>query len=335
MQGWLQAAWERRGLRAWLLLPLSWLYRMLWTVRLAAYRMGILSSEGVAVPVVVVGNVIAGGAGKTPVTLEMVTQLRAAGFKPGVISRGYGRTDRNIREVETDSLPELVGDEPLMLRRQGGAPVFVAARRIDAARALLQTHPHVDVLICDDGLQHLALRRDVEICVFDQRGVGNGFLLPAGPLREPWPRNTDFTLAPAGQTVAAQAFSVERSLAESAQRMDCSSIALSDLTGTPLVAVAAIANPAAFFDMLRQRGLHLAQCYALRDHDDFSGFEPALRPGQMLVCTEKDAAKVWRRYPQALAIGLQTTIDPAFFRAVVQRLAQAGPAKLSSQTKPH
>ena len=188
--------WARRGMPARLLLPLSWVFLLLQRARRGLYRAGVLRSHGAPVPVIVVGNVTVGGAGKTPVVMELVQHLLAMGLKPGVISRGYGRSSAACLEVLPGSAADMVGDEALMIRRRCAVPVFVARQRIGAAQALLDRYPGTDILLSDDGLQHLALRRDIEVCVFDERGVGNGWLLPAGPLREPWPRKVDLVLHP-------------------------------------------------------------------------------------------------------------------------------------------
>ncbi len=190
----LQRAWLHRGLLACLLWPFSLLYRAIAALRRLAYRRGWKTAHSVGVPVIVVGNVVAGGAGKTPVVMAVVRHLQARGLAVGVVSRGYGRRTQDGREVRAESDPRDVGDEPLLVQRTTGAPVVVDRDRVAAARRLLAAHPEVRVIVSDDGLQHLALGRDVEICVFDDRGVGNGWLLPAGPLREPWPRACDLVL---------------------------------------------------------------------------------------------------------------------------------------------
>jgi tetraacyldisaccharide 4'-kinase len=192
----LQRAWLRRGALPWLLLPASLLFGLVVAIRRAAYRLGWMRSTRVPVPVVVVGNVVAGGSGKTPIVIALVRHLRARGIAAGVVSRGYGRRTADCREVRATDAPEDTGDEPLLIARETGAPVFVAPRRADAARALLAAHPSTRVIVSDDGLQHYGLERDVEVCVFDERGIGNGWLLPAGPLREGWPRPVDLVLRP-------------------------------------------------------------------------------------------------------------------------------------------
>lgn len=185
----LPRSWLERDAVAWSLRPLALLYGLAWRLYRLAYRNGWRRAERLPVPVVVVGNLIVGGAGKTPTVRAIVAALTALGWRPGIVSRGYRRRgDERVALVTTDSAAADVGDEPLLLRRVTGVPVAVARNRPAAARALLEHAPLVDVIVADDGLQHLALARDVEVLVFDERGAGNGWLLPAGPLREPLPR---------------------------------------------------------------------------------------------------------------------------------------------------
>lgn len=183
----LPRVWAHRGPMAWLLRPVAALYGIMIALRRLAYNRGIFKTQQVPALVIVVGNVVAGGAGKTPLTIAMARHLQAQGFKVGVISRGHGRETLEARAVHRGSLPREVGDEPLLIHQTTGVPVWVARKRADAARGLLLVHPEVQILICDDGLQHLALARDIEICVMDERGVGNGWLLPAGPCESPGP----------------------------------------------------------------------------------------------------------------------------------------------------
>lgn len=316
----LRRIWQTRGLAAWLLWPLSLLYRALVAARRLLYRAGWLQAEHPGRPVIVVGNVVAGGAGKTPVVIALVQHLQQRGLRPGVISRGYGRTTTDCRPVLPDSPAQEVGDEPALIARSCHVPVVVAPRRITAARALLAAQPATDILVCDDGLQHLALARDVEVCVFNDDGVGNGFLLPAGPLREPWPRPVDLVLhsgskAPPGADPA-RSYRAQRQLASHAVRQDGSRVPLSALRGQPLHAVAAVARPEAFFAMLQAQALTIAHAEALPDHYDFDSWQRFSDKGFTLICTEKDAVKLWQRHPDALAIPLQLHIDPAFFAAL-------------------
>ena len=316
----LQRAWLERGAVARLLWPLSQLFGVLAALRRALYRVGWLRTERASVPVVVVGNVVAGGAGKTPVVMAIVEHLRARGDRAGVISRGHGRRTTDCREVRDDSDPRDVGDEPALVRRSTRAPVFVAARRIDAARALTAKYPDVRVIVCDDGLQHLALARDIEVCVFDDRGIGNGWLLPAGPLREPWPRACNLVLH-TGARPAFAGFTARRSLAESAVSADGATVPLAALVGRPLIAVAGIAKPDAFFQMLRDQGLVLARCIALPDHHDFDDWTRVATADATVLCTEKDALKLWRRQPDALAVPLRLAPAPAFLAALDAKLS--------------
>jgi tetraacyldisaccharide 4'-kinase len=321
----LQSAWLRRGALACLLWPLSLVFRALVALRKRLYRSGRLKSQRLPVPVIVVGNVVAGGAGKTPVLLALLEHLAARGLKAGVISRGHGRSSRDCREVTSASQPEQVGDEPLLIQRAAAVPVVVAGKRIDAGKALLAAHPDVQVIVCDDGLQHLALRRDIELCVFDARGVGNGWLQPAGPLREPWPRSVDFVLTDKAFVPGTKCFTLERQLAPLVCNSAGERVQLATLRGRPLLAVAGIANPPAFFAMLREQGLALDCTFALPDHYDFGAPLP-LDPALEVVCTEKDAVKLWRSRPDAWAVPLVVRIDPAFWPAFDRQLD----AKLSS-----
>lgn len=328
----LQRAWCRRGLLAWLLWPLSLLMGLAVALRRMLYQARVLRAQHPGVPVVVVGNVVAGGAGKTPVVMAVVRHLQAQGWHPGVVSRGYGRSTQDCRAVHADSPAHEVGDEPALIARHCAVPVAVAARRIDAAHLILAQHPETDVIVCDDGLQHLALARDIEICIFNDQGTGNGFLLPAGPLREPWPRPVDLVVH-AGRAVAdsgAPAFALQRSLADFALGADGQRIPLADLHSQPLLAVAGIARPQDFFAMLQAEGLQLAQTQGLPDHSNFDSWNRPTDKPYTLICTEKDAVKLWQYHPDALAVPLRAAIDAGFFIALDALLARARARSLSS-----
>lgn len=332
----LLTVWAQRGLVAWTLWPVSLLYAVLMTLRRQLYRLGLLNSQAMPVPVVVVGNVVTGGVGKTPVVIALVQQLQALGWVVGVVSRGHGRQrppgTPDCREVHSGSLASEVGDEPLLIQQRTSAPLFVARKRVKAAQALLAAHPSVNLIVTDDGLQHLALRRDAEICVFDDRGAGNGFLLPAGPLREPWPRQP---IAPPCSTAPVQwvlhtgtqprfdGFRAARQLAENALRADGSHVALADLAAaqTPLFALAGIAQPALFFAQLKALGLNVVRTQALPDHYNFDSWLSPSNKHIQLICTEKDALKLWLNAPDALAVPLVVTLDTALVVALCKRLA--------------
>jgi tetraacyldisaccharide 4'-kinase len=324
----LQRAWLRRGALACLLWPLSLVFGTVAALRRGAYNTGLFKRHRVAVPVIVVGNVVVGGSGKTPVVMAVVEHLRSRGLAPGVISRGYGRSTQDCREVRSTSEAHEVGDEPLLIARACGVPVFVAPARALAARALLEAYPATQVIVCDDGLQHYGLQRDIEICVFDERGIGNGWLLPAGPLREPWPRAVDLILR-AGDGGGIAGFEVKRRLALQARRGDGARSTLAALRGRPLTAVAGIAKPQSFFGMLRDAGLQLEQTMSLPDHHDFRA-HPIETAGMELICTLKDAVKLWRLQPQAWAVPLELEIGPQFWSSL-DRLVDA---KLSSAHGP-
>lgn len=320
----LRAVWRQRGPLAWLLWPLSLIYGSLqgWNAKRMRNH-----QQSAGVPVIVVGNVIAGGAGKTPVTQAVVAHLQSKGWQPGIISRGYGRKIKNgqdCREALADSPASEVGDEPALLARSTGVPVFVATKRIDAARAMRQRYPQINVIVSDDGLQHLRLARDVELCVFNDEGTGNGFLLPAGPLREPWPRTVTAVLyagTPPHPAGSSPTFALQRNLASQARNGHGQSITLKDLSDRPIEAVAAVARPESFFSMLATQGVLPAATQALPDHYDFESFSRKLGKENPLICTEKDAVKLWRKHPDAWAVPLQLQLPDEFWHLLDTRLA--------------
>lgn len=321
-------AWLARGAAAYLLWPVAQLHGLLVRWRQTLYRRGILTSERFGVPIIVVGNVIAGGAGKTPLAIALVKHLHAQRMQVGVVSRGYGRSAHHNLEVRPDTPVTQSGDEPALIYRATGAPVFVAKRRTEAVRDLLAAYPATAVVVCDDGLQHYALQRDIEIAVFDDRGVGNGWLLPAGLLREPWPerlhQGIDLVLH-TGKNPAFEGFSSTRRLAEFALGPDGIQVRLADLRGQPITALAGIANPGAFFDMLRACGLTLDKTVALPDHHIFKHEDLGDGVEQTLLCTEKDAVKLFAlpgiSARKVLAVPLEFSPEPAFFNALDALLA--------------
>lgn len=307
----LEARWQswaqRRGWLARLLWPLSQLFVVINTVRSMGYSQGWLRTERLPVPVIVVGNVVAGGAGKTPTVIALVQHLQRRGWRPGVVSRGYGRAGDALVQVGHATTPAEAGDEPLLIHQTTGAPVCVARQRAEAGRALLRQHPEVNIILCDDGLQHLALARDLSIAVFDERGIGNGWILPAGLLREPWPpqanhpHQPDLLLVqhregiPAIELASAglPRFDAQRRLADHIRNLSGEQRPLLALRGQALTAIAGIARPSAFFGMLRARGLTVAQAVPLPDHADTSAYQELLaRCAGPLICTEKDAVKL-------------------------------------------
>ena len=297
----LQREWLSGGPLSTCLLPLSGVYRLLWALRSLLYRLGLKPVAELPVPVIVVGNWIVGGAGKTPTTLAMLQMLRAWGLQAGVISRGYGRSRDEVALVHRGSAAAEVGDEPLLIHLRSGAPVSVGRDRVAAARALLQAHPELQVLISDDGLQHGRLPRALSILVFDSRGIGNGHVLPAGPLRQPFqatlpPRHLVLYNASQAST-ALPGFLTQRQLGGAVSLQDwwaghpARPETLWQLRGSPLAAAAGMAQPARFFDMLDASGLEVARRHPLPDHFDFATLPWAESETDVLV-TEKDAVKL-------------------------------------------
>lgn len=334
----LQRAWLRRGALAWALSPVAVAYGLLVRGRAALYRRGVLRSRRLPVPVLVVGNLIVGGAGKTPTVLAVVQRLQAAGWRPGVISRGHGRRGAAVLEVQPDTPAEACGDEPLLLRLRGGVPVVVGRDRWSAGAELLRRHPQVDLIVADDGLQHLALARDAQILVFDERGAGNGLLLPAGPLREPLPArlpprslalyNAPHASTPLPGTRARRSLAGAVSLREWWRGVPADPGRWQALRDRPLLAVAGIAQPARFFSMLEREGLR-AQTLALPDHHDYAALPwPAGTPD--VVLTEKDAVKLRGIDAGATRIWvapLDFVTSPEFDAALLDLLAGARRAR--------
>ncbi len=266
-------------------------------MRRRLFRWGVLRSVRLRVPVVVVGNITVGGTGKTPLVRHLVEQLRAAGRRPGVVSRGHGGRARAPRAVRTGDPALEVGDEPLLLAADG-TPVWVGNDRTAVAQALLSAHPEVDVVVSDDGLQHYRLARTVEIAVVDAvRGLGNRLPLPAGPLREPASRLRDVDAVVINgrlpNRVAAVPARFTMTLdALPARRVDDRAIRAewSQLRAARVQAVAAIGHPERFFATLRAQGLE-PRCAAFPDHHAFTRQELAFPDADAILMTEKDAVK--------------------------------------------
>ena len=251
-------------------------------------------------PVVVVGNITVGGTGKTPLVIHLALALGVRGRYPGIVSRGYRGAATGVTEVTPGSDPGAVGDEPVLLARRAGCPIFAGRDRTAAARALLAVHPECDVIVADDGLQHQRLDRDVEIAVFDERGVMNGWCLPAGPLREPLSRlgQVDAVVLNGSAVLPTPAVAcpvfVMRLLGEDFHRLEDPRVKCraADLKGRSLHAVAGIGAPQRFFDQLTGLGLSFS-AHAFADHHDFLAEDLAFA-GDAILATEKDAVKLAR-----------------------------------------
>jgi tetraacyldisaccharide 4'-kinase len=292
----LTQAWQSRGFIPCLLLPLAGIFFLIIFFRRLFYRLGIFASSTMSVPVIVVGNIFIGGTGKTPLVIWLVSVLRAHGYSPGVISRGYGAQASAVIEVKADMSAAQTGDEPLLIARKCEVPVFVGRDRVAAARGLLAVYPEVDVIIADDGLQHYALDRKIEIQLSDTRGHGNGWLLPAGPLRELVSRRSDFYVINGGvSSASAHTYNMQLTGAHAVQMVDRQQrLDLSSLQNKRVAAVAGIGHPERFFEMLRSQGVVLESALGLPDHFDFSTNPFAVIKADIILITEKDAVKCSR-----------------------------------------
>lgn len=293
----LQHLWARTGVFTLLLAPLAALYAAVSWLRRLAYRRGWLTAIPVGAPVIIVGNLTAGGSGKTPLTIWLVNWLRARGYRPGVVSRGYGGAARDCVDVQPDSNPVEVGDEPLLIHLKTTAPVVVGRDRVAAARTLLARHPGVDVIVSDDGLQHYRLQRDIELVVIDAAtGLGNGWPLPAGPLREPRSRlsSVDAVIQAVRGTAQPHPYGPKTWRADYTAgqawrlRAPLERRALRDLPQHDWLAVTGIGRPQGFFDMLHAHGVR----FSPRPFADHHAFQPQDLPAEgAVLMTEKDAVK--------------------------------------------
>jgi tetraacyldisaccharide 4'-kinase len=285
----LQAGWYGKGRLPWWCFPVAWLYGAVIAVRRALYRSGLLRTVRLHCPVIVVGNLTVGGAGKTPLTLALVEALRTRGYRPGVVSRGYGGTQREPMLLGDAPNPSEVGDEPCLIRMYG---VLVAIGRNRPAAAELLINDGCDVLIADDGLQHYRLARDIEICVIDgERRVGNERLLPAGPLREPLSRldAVDFRVCNGGDPQAGEILMMLRGGIVRAL-VDGHEQPVTHFSGMRVHAVAAIGHPQRFFASLEAQGVHVIP-HPFEDHHAFTAADFAFGDALPVVMTEKDAVK--------------------------------------------
>lgn len=325
------SVWQKRGLVAWLLLPLALLFRLVVALRRVAYRQGILKGIRLPVPVVIVGNIAAGGAGKTPLVLMLAQELARRGRRPGIVSRGYGGAVIGVREVLASDGADLVGDEPLLLKRRAGCPVFVGRDRVAAGQALLAAHPECDVILGDDGLQHYRLMRDVEIAVVDRRLLANPWLQPAGPCREPLVRlahvdalvkNGPVEILVGGVPTFEMRLEGTRfvGLDDPTQARTPESFA-----GLRLHAVAGIGEPQRFFDHLAALGLR-CETHAFPDHHRYAACDLDFA-GDAILATEKDGVKLrgLSRLP-VWVLPVDARIDPDLATFVMEKLDGLPPA---------
>ena len=322
---WLQRQWfdqRRLSPALWLLLPLSWLFALL-----AAQARWRARPEKLAVPVIVVGNITVGGAGKTPLTLHLARALQQQGWRPGIVSRGYGGENTLPRPVSPDSVPAEVGDEPILLARRSGVPVWVGRQRAAAGRALLVAHPEVNVILCDDGLQHYRLARDVELAVFDGRGAGNGWRLPVGPLREPLLRLAAVDaiicngLPDARLPDAVPRFEM-RLRPGSFYRLGATqeSCGIEYLLGKKLHALAGIGDPRRFFRTLEGLGLTF-EAHPFADHHAYTAEDLVFAKDSILLMTEKDAVKCAGLVAgETWVLPVEAELSPALIDLILEKL---------------
>ena len=308
MSEWLEKEWQHNSLSQIVLRPISWLFGFLAAMRRLLYRVGFFRQSRVAVPVIVVGNISVGGTGKTPLVIALVDLLRRSGFTPGVVSRGYSKAARQesvrpgvLRVYPDPDSKKIEADEPAMIAARLKCPLYAGANRSNVAQSLLDAHPEVDVLVSDDGLQHYALGRDIEIAVIDgKRGFGNGARLPAGPLRESQSRlagvdvivvnggcDGDFQFGP---PVFAMNLGNERFISLDGAEEFAAEEFIARARGKKVHVAAGIGHPARFFEHLGRLGL-IASLHAFPDHHAFTPEDLAFADADLILMTEKDAVK--------------------------------------------
>lgn len=287
----LEQLWYGNHRLSTLLLPLSWLYSLFMKIRHVAYTIGILPKRRVGVPVIVVGNITVGGTGKTPLIIWLCNYLKKQGHRPGVISRGYGgRTSRRPQQVRPDSHPSLVGDEPVLIAQRTHCPVAVSPNRYLAASELLK-HTDCDVLLCDDGLQHLAMDRDLEIAVIDgDRRFGNGRCLPAGPLREPVDRLATVDMVVGTGKAGKNEFLMQYVYEDLRSIDEQKTTSIDYFRNSTVHAISAIGNPVRFHTYLRSHNIKLIK-HEFTDHHLFTESDLQFGDDFPIIMTEKDAVK--------------------------------------------
>ena len=317
----LNGIWQQRGLLAYLLWPVSILYRTAMGLRRLAYETGLMTIQQFDVPIVIVGNITVGGTGKTPIVAAIARYLNDRGWKPGIVSRGYGgHSEQWPQEVQVTSSPDTVGDEAVLLARQTGCPVVVGPDRPAAVTRILDNHG-CDVVLADDGLQHLALDRDIEIAVVDEdRKFGNGFCLPAGPLREPKSRlrSVDFVIhnnSVEGNMRCELQGEMAVNLIDSQNKKP-----LNEFRGLHVHAVAGIGNPKRFFSHLRKFDLNITE-HAFPDHHPYTQPDLAFECDDVVLMTEKDGVKCTQfAHHNMWYVPVEAKLDESFYNQLVKLL---------------
>lgn len=308
----MKTLWTRRGVKARLLTPVAALFQLIVFVRSTLYKLGVFKCAPSSVPVIVVGNISVGGTGKTPIVAALIKKLQKAGYRPGIVSRGYGAIPaKEPRMVMADTTIERAGDEPFMLFRQTGVPVCICVKRADGVECLAK-EAGVNVVVSDDGLQHYAMERELEIAVIDgQRMLGNGWLLPAGPLREPRKRLNSVDVVAIQQTADIQSADRGKAVASLELKQGCQigvgsfhldiitlvnlhsneSVELSDFANRQVHAIAGVGNPQRFFSSLRKAGLEVLE-HAMPDHHKYTPGDVQFNQSIPVLMTAKDAVKI-------------------------------------------
>jgi tetraacyldisaccharide 4'-kinase len=312
--------WYRRGLLAWLLWPVSLAFGVVVLTRRLLYGIRVFKSQHPGIPVIIVGNLTVGGSGKTPLVIWIAEFLKSKGWSPGIVSRGYGAKVEAPRAATLASDAAEVGDEPILLSRRSGCPVWIGPERVRVAAVLRREEPKVDVLVLDDGLQHYAMRRDIEIAVVDARGFGNGFLLPAGPLREPgWRLKTVDAVVAHGSSIPGYGMRLD---GETAHRMTDARERqpLKAFAGQKVHAVAGIGDPNRFFVHLGRAGIQVLP-HPFPDHHRFTPRDLEFGDDAPVMLTEKDAVKL-RSVARAhwWVLPVTAKLDPAFGRWLSEKL---------------
>lgn len=327
----IEKLWYSRNIASTLLSPLSWLFRTLSWQRRLYYEYRNRFCEHLPVPVIVVGNISVGGTGKTPLVIWLAGFLQANGYKPGIVSRGYrGKADHWPQIVTAQSDPVMVGDEPVLIASRSACPIVVAPRRVEAAWALLREY-ECDIVISDDGLQHYALQRDLEIAVVDGvRGLGNGYCLPAGPLREPPKRlsEMDFVVINGDAALISDEYHGYRMTVVGTELVNIAQPEIVEplcaFTGSPVHALAGIGHPERFFDMLRAKGM-MIRVHPFPDHHGYTEADMRFEDDAPLLMTEKDAVKC-RAFakPNYWYLRIEARLDPAFAEQLISFLEGMG-----------
>jgi len=324
---WLINSWYQAHPIRWVLWPLSLVYCFVIFVRRTLYRLGLFKQTSLPVPVIIVGNISVGGTGKTPFVIWLAKQLKEAGFHPGIISRGYGGKAEHYPQVVTpNSDPHLVGDEPIIIRRQSACPMVVAPNRVAAAKQLLDQFD-CNIIIADDGLQHYALARDIEVVIVDsQRLFGNQYCLPSGPLREPLSRLKQVDFIVHNGSEAAAEFTMEISQGLAINIADPSmNKKVSDFQQQAVHCVAGIGYPERFFNQLSKSGLTVLP-HHFSDHHPFQASDLDFNDELNILMTEKDAVKCQHFAKKNMwYIPIEATINGKLEQHLLNKLAELPP----------